>query len=308
LVICGGTYAIAQRWGGIAAARLTNPDAVLQFVANYGRLLSGTTIYRFIPGTHFGMFSTIVDSLALAGFAFALLALWRRAGQTGRITDRLLLSGWGCGVVAFFLIAGPEALAPHFERYSVWLIGPSCLLVTLAAAPLLERGALGGRVAQLVGLGLAWCLLIDFNASYFRPFVSTGGESHATFHTAETEPKLAALERVLSSTPNRSGAGPIWIITEEWWNYWPLRYLAMSERGVVVERWSTATTQAGFQESLRLGHVWCVEFAGSPLHVQARNKLSHEGIECDERTIDDPVGRPVLVLMHAQQASALPTN
>jgi 4-amino-4-deoxy-L-arabinose transferase-like glycosyltransferase len=301
LLTCGVVYAVAGRWIGVAVGRLLNPAAAPQFVFNCGRLLSGTTVYQFIAGSHTAAASTVVDLIVCGCIAAALFSLWRRAKRERETAHLLIMAGWTVSMTGFFLIAGPEAMAPHFERYSIWLIGPTCLLLTISIVPALTRGDARGRAAQLVALSVAWCLLLDFHSSCFGRFAATGGDSHATFRTGRVEPKLAAFERVLDSSPSRCPARPIWIITSEWWNYWPIRYLATAEQEIRVESWSDASRCSNFRDALAAGRVWCVEFTGSEAHCRIKQTLSAEGLEFTEQTIADSAGRPILSLIKVQE-------
>ena len=114
-----------------------------------------------------------------------------------------------------------------------------------------------------------------------------------TFRTASTEPKLAAFQYVVNTGRNSSRTDPIWIVTTEWWNDWPLRYLALAEPGVRVESWPSVGDRQDFQQALREGRAWCIEFTGSPAHDHARKMFLQVGVEFKERTIDDPLGRPI---------------
>lgn len=299
LLLAGGiAYTVAGRWLHVAMARLLTPAEIPQFLLNYTRLLSGTTVYQFIAGSHAGFGSTLVDLLIGAGVLAAYFGFWKRAKRDRNATHLLLLVGWALSMFGFYLVAGPGAMAPHFERYSIWLIGPSCLLLTLAVSPLLVRRDAAGRAAQLVALSLAWCVLADFNSSYFQRFAETGGGSHPAFRTAATEPKLAALQHILRATSARSQSDPVWIIATQWWNYWPIRYLALAEPDVHVESWSAANERQDFRQALRAGRVWCVEFSGGAAHARAKKTLMQSGIDFSEQTICDPTGSPILSLMN----------
>ena len=62
---------------------------------------------------------------------------------------------------------------------------------------------------------------------YFWPLSSRGGDAHVTFRTGVVEPKAAAYEFIRT----RTAAEPaVTVLADDWWLYWPMRYLALPER------------------------------------------------------------------------------
>ena len=124
-------------WVERVSAHVIHPSAVGEFVHLYGRLFSGTTVYEFISGVH----STDAPSTFLAG-QWLDLAFWaqllllgygvrRRIVERPRAVEKCVLLGYASSLIGFYLIAGPQALSPHFERYGMCLIAPGCLLGAL---------------------------------------------------------------------------------------------------------------------------------------------------------------------------------
>jgi len=77
---------------------------------------------------------------------------------------------------------------------------------------------------------VALLLLADCQAHYFDFIERTGGRAHPTFRTAAVEPKLAALQLV----GRHRQPGATWIVTSEYWNELPLRYLAWHEPDLCI--------------------------------------------------------------------------
>src|SRR5207247_236988 len=102
-----------------------------------------------------------------------------------------LLLGLGVSLSAFYLVIGIWPVWPQLERYSMWLITPSCLVGALLWRSLgTSEGSWHG---QLVGaLVLAGLLLSSFDQHYFQRIRETGGESERAFRTGPVEPKQAA--------------------------------------------------------------------------------------------------------------------
>lgn len=212
----------------------------LVFFRNFARLLAGTTVYCFIPGspgwsaagslgaeTDFAL----LDAAWMVLLAVAALLAVRRAGS-GAWPLRVLLVGAGACVGGFWLAAGANALTPHQERYGLCLVAPGVLLLAAGLAGLAEQTAARRRGVLLAAVLFGAGQLFGFYGSYFQEFDFSGGRSHVAFRTAGVEPKRQALQWVLA----HSARGETWIVADDWWTYWPLRYFAAGRPEVRV--WS----------------------------------------------------------------------
>lgn len=273
-----------------------SPAGLAEFARNYGRLFSGTTIYRYLAGSH-GV-ETIVgegwpydfgwmDGATLMVFAAAIVVLGRELWRTNSAVDWGLVLGWLATTGGFLLVAGPEALRPHWERYGICLVLPGALLVARAAV-IVVRPGFAGRAVTLVLLIVTWLWLADFRASYFVFMHRTGGESQQTFRTAAVEPKQAALDLVLASSKADVATQ---IVASEWWNYWPLAYLA-SGQGEVSVVWEPDASEVSAER-------WYIDFSDSQEHAQHRRMLVEQHGESHEQSVLDYAGRPILVLLRA---------
>jgi hypothetical protein len=151
-----------------------------------------------------------------------------------------------------------------------------------------------------------WLPLADFHAHYFRFIEQTGGQSHLTFRTAEVEPKQAALQYILQQATRRTEFIPfnrqndgldIWIVCSQWWNRWPIRYLALPERGVRVPDPEEIAASADYRRALAEGRVWFVEFCGTDDLRQVELQLS--GRAPERQQFLDYAHRPILCVLHA---------
>ncbi|HYW77933.1 MAG TPA: glycosyltransferase family 39 protein [Thermoguttaceae bacterium] len=283
---------------------LVAPKGVPDFAVLYPRLLSGGTVYRYIPGSRSwsewpnreGADGVGVDVVLFWGLLAAAIAgvLWR--GPTGRIRweDRALVASWGLTVIAFWLLAGPRAMVPGVERNSLCLLAPTVILVSrgLSRCRVVSSKVWGSLlvVASLAG----WFVLADFHQHYFRVFEQTGGRSEQTFRTAEVEPKQAALRIILEHRQ----PGTTWIVVGEWWNYWPIEYFAMVEEDIRVVNPKEAEMAVGFDDALHEGRVWCVEFSDSDRLGQARQMLGRH--EVQEWVVKDFGSHPLLSVLHGK--------
>lgn len=225
LILALGLLAITTSNGQAIASlsglggRLVDPAQWAAFVVGLGRLLSGETIYVYVTGQGFGGRARAIDVIAavlvMGLAASAIVTLRRRA--VGR--EAGIVTGWLASLVLFLLVAGPGALQPHVERYSVWLIAPTALSLAILIRRLLVRDAVViGFTATLAVL-----LLIGFRERYFGVLEAAGSRSARTFWSGSEEPKQAAHDQLAGIA--RVG-GPIRVVAEDWWLYWPVRYLA----------------------------------------------------------------------------------
>jgi hypothetical protein len=216
--------------------RLPGPWELDSFALNYWHLLSGTTAYDFISGA--GASKSIAPwslyTVAATDASFAILALIGLTGIYRRLTssppindfltaDVVLVVGWLSMLAAFFVVAGPRAIAPHFERYGICLVAPAALVISRGLVWWIGQGRLTNWSTVVAMSIAAWLWPASFYLNYFEYFRETGGTSHVAFRTAEVEPKQAALDFVLSHCNTER---PVRMVCSQWWSYWPVRYLA----------------------------------------------------------------------------------
>ena len=264
-----------------AALRSVNPEQAGLFMRRLVQLLSGTTVFEFIPGparTSTGLAMIDVALVSLVGVA--ALGLTRRLRRADSARERCLAWSVALMVGTFYLVAGPEALAPHFERYGMCLVAPIGVLLALGWSHWLgsrgfdqaslvphndgSRRTLRARLAAVVLAVAAWLWLAVFCCDYFLVFRTSGGTSHMAFRTAAIEPKLAALktivaaERDADSSAANEATKQIWIVADSWWSYWPLAYFAAGRPEIHVvaeEQWPAASQQVAGGDA-----VWRVNF------------------------------------------------
>jgi len=303
----GGAAWIAWARLGPTVVRLAHPGEAWAFFVNYGRLFSGGSVYRYIPGSIGG---GGIDALDVATWALAATALvgFRRLLSCERyLPDRALAAGWLGSCLAFFLFAGAGSIAPHFERYGVCLIVSGALVLARGACWFCLGEAPARRLVEFSLAALAWSLLCGFYCNYFWFFERTGGLSHRTFHTAAAEPKQEALAYVLDRCAPHQ---PVRLLSGEWWNRWPLEYLATSHENVKVVSATDAALQVEFAglcgaasparwtgaASGRDECAWFIEFSGSEADAAVARRLAECGIEAGRKQIFDYAGRPLLTI------------
>ena len=268
----------------------------------FPRLFTGGTIYRYVAGSHswfqwpaplsnegFGVDVVVFWLLILS----AAIVLWRSWKSAGREEDGVLVAAWMLTLAAFLVVAGPGALIPGQERFAICLIAPTVILLSRAATLVMERKTWPARVAILTALLAGWAMLADFHTHYFRFIEQTGGQAHQTFRTAAEEPKAAALKYIL----HHRKSGETWIVAGEWWNLWPLRYLAFKEKDLYVLTPEEAQKAGGqYVAAKDEGRLWSVEFSSAEISRQTAKKPAKE--DMSRHTIKDYAGRPILTISH----------
>ena len=159
------------------------------------------------------------------------LPRWRVAGNLDPHTRRVHAD---CGA------GGDGAGHRTFRHLPDW---PHSAAYGRGVAIAWEAASQRGRVALAAAALLGWPLLADFHAHYFRFVEQSGGQAHLTFRTGAVEPKQAALQYILDSAKEAGTAaeaegrrekGELWIVCSEWWNRWPIRYLALPQPAFCV--------------------------------------------------------------------------
>jgi hypothetical protein len=297
--------ALAGRMLPRLAANTGSIDNYTAFAQRFGDLFTGATVYEYISGTLIPQSGATpsatriaLDALAIAMggvTAFALFSSTRRGRSAG---DRWLVAGWAASVVCFFVVAGPTAIAPHFERYAICLIAPTVLLAGRAMDWWMQPTTRFSLVTAPLLLVLATCMLATFKSHYFDELKGHGGRSHLTFRTASVEPKQQAMDLMARE---RDRDVPLLIQTSEWWLYWPLQYLAYAHDDVTVELRSADDPRPLHQQSFVDLESWIVEFTDEEAGWRVEKAwaaLDSQQLARLQRTwIRDASGRKLLVLI-----------
>jgi hypothetical protein len=277
-------------WLALAMARLMDRAQWLEYVVNYARLFSGITVYHYFSGAR--PWTIPYDLGCLAVGCAVIGGLWRLRGSRSAALDYGLLLAWAATWVAFFAVAGPTSLRPHAERWGLCLIVPGTLVLARGVTAWIETMPHLRRPTLAAATIVATSLLASFYVNYFREFATTGGRSHPTYITAATEPKQQALEQILARSDRRER---VMIVAQEWWDYWPIAYLASRQTKVSVSQdLGAAEIQPAFQEALSSGQLFLVEFVGTPELAAAAAWVHARGLHATTTTVHAADGRDLL--------------
>jgi hypothetical protein len=268
----------------LALGRTFDVSEWSRYVVAVGDLLSGLTIYRYIAGDPSHAWIILERSVFWSLTIYLLvrvLPAWLRSREGVKLG---LLAGALIAILAFYVLMGAAALSPGWERYGVWIISPACLILGLLISSLGTSAA--SRSAQTIGV-IAACvfMLVGFYRNYFAVLETSGGAASLAFRTGPVEPKQAAFDAILTMTSDEPG--PVTVLAEDWWTYYPLRYLA-TERDTMTVVWPSGGAIAGAAAEPR--HRFAVGFDHGPFH----RWVALHAPELRRRTIVDSAGQPIL--------------
>ena len=133
---------------------------------------------------------------------------------------------------------------------------------------------------------------MSFYVNYIHVLATTGGESHRTFRTSTREPKAAALDWIRERSAGRPDCAETRIVAEDWWAYWPLRYLAYREPKLDRGHDERRDGRAVHAQHGR------VQLSGRLRRRTISRASSHRrNIPPGREAVNDPLNRPILLIL-----------
>jgi hypothetical protein len=233
--------------------RMWAPDGWRDLFILYGDLISGITIYRYIVGPvsqagvilHNLLFWLCVLPVVIYG------CLVKNRSNDYRPTAVFL--GILFGMVMLYMFLGVTPFSPQTERYSQFLVVPTLLLFAVGLDSINIKLSFPLSAAVCV----FWCISLVSN--YFMPFLLTGGGSERAFRTAQVEPKIQAVEIILS---DMDGTNSGLVLAENWWMAKPIEYLLIRHEGINVVQFNDENNTIDILAALR-DNGYIVSFARS---------------------------------------------
>ncbi len=272
-------------------ARVLSPASWMETGVGFLRLFSGVTSALDFSGPVDPRLTLAADVVVVAAFAVPIVVCWNALRTARPAWSAWLLGGLGFGLAIYHVVAGPLSLRPGFERYATCLVVPLVILCGVALDALIRRSQRWG----LAMTGLLWSMLLTVLVSgYFVPLAARGGDAphHDTYRTGSEEPKLAAFRFIEQDS---RGLNDVAVFAEDWWLYWPIRYLASTERDrLKVEPLGSQGIPLYPPGAIRPSYdgppsrVYAMVFAGNP-GAQAMRAAAAPVF-----TAADPIGRPIL--------------
>lgn len=272
----------------VVIRRLVSPGAWLDLIQGVIGLFSGVTIARYIGGPVPDVAVLLASLVTLMAFAVPIAVAWNIfAGNGGK--GPWLLAGITVGLVAFHAVAGPEGLQPGRERYGMFLLSPLVILCAIGLAAFAERAPRASFALTALVFSTLLAVLVG---GYFAPLLRRGGDTHQAYRTGHVEPKVAAYQFI----KHIAGADNVEVIAEDWWLYWPLKYLSSRDERVFVTIMPDAAVPGGLRPAGATAPV-------PPLTPHPRFAVVFDGGSAWSRRRSedtavfsalDPIGRPIL--------------
>jgi hypothetical protein len=279
-------------WLSNAAARMIDGRQWFEFAANCARLLNGVTIYHYFSGARPP--TPPYDAAVVIVVAVALYGLLRGSRGAHRSLDAALFVATAGTLFGFYAFAGPQALRPHFERWGLCLIVPTILVLARGGSAWIESSPKMRWPKIAAATLVASCWLTTFYINYFREFAISGGRSHITYVTAKTEPKQQAWERIRGQT---TGLRSVVVLTQQWWLYWPIRYLASEHPDVSVAMGLNRAPQQDVEQAIQNGTLFLVEFAETPQLAAAVDWIHQRGLNVASTSVQNAGGRDFVLVL-----------
>ncbi len=290
----------------IVLQRAFTPGAWAATATGALRMFSGTTTITDMAGPLPALAQTALDVAAFVALVLpVLLALRSRTarpvadGGEPPLSGRMawLTGGFLASLAAFHIVGGPTALMPGRERYGLVFLVPEIVLCATAIDALWSSRATLSRAAFAIAVVSFAALTV---CGYFVPLLTRGGDARPGLRTAVVEPKVAAFEFLKADA---GSAEVIQVIADDWYLYWPMRYLAGGDKRFHVELTEGANAPGG----LRPAGVQPEPYPHPPDRVYAlvfegdgvSRRLSELGLKA-AFTAFDPIGRPILHVVRVQ--------
>jgi hypothetical protein len=257
--LAGSIDYLNRPWLSNAATRMIDGRQWFEFATNGARLLNGVTVYHYFSGAR--PWTPPYDAAVVIVVGVALWGVLRTSRGAHRSLDAAVIVATAGTWLGFYAIAGPQALRPHAERWGLCLIVPAMLVVSRGASAWIGSSPKIRWPAAAAATLVVSCWLTTFYVNYFHEFATSGGRSHLTYVTAGIEPKQQALERILGQA---TGLADIVVLTQQWWLYWPIRYLATEHPNVSVGMGLNSGSQQDLEAAIQNGRLFLVEFAETP--------------------------------------------
>jgi len=264
-------------------ARAVDPSGWLAYVRDLVRLFSGTTVYRYVVGSQPPASEWLHDAV-LGAVVLAALAGWVAVRRRGERDASLPVAATGVALGVFYLVTGTSALEPGKERYALWCVVPVlfCIALGLRAWATTPRRTLAVRAGVCL---LAAAALGSFQVRFLHDLDVTGGRAHRAFRTGVVEPKAEALRLI-----REASGGEAWIVAEDWWLYWPLRYLVDGDPRTPVSIFPQGPEAGALLRDALERRAYLVGFEGEEVDRALGSGEYAQRI----RTVDDPAGHPIL--------------
>ena len=221
-----GAVAIILILGMIA--HFSYQDGILVFIPDFGKnllrinetpnyllnclnIVTGTTpIYYFV-----GIMPPLLYLSYTFIFCFTILFSLRKPDIIKAALPAIIITI--ISITIFFVAGSPDGVKPHLDRYALWLMPIAFYTLSIILAKI--------ETSYKAIYILAVIMISFFSYAYFYQSITKGNQSHKTFVSGQVEPKKEAYNFIHKDAADKK----IIIFVEDWWLYWPIKYLAFNE-------------------------------------------------------------------------------
>ncbi|MFL5441652.1 MAG: hypothetical protein ACJ79W_21085, partial [Myxococcales bacterium] len=107
------------------------------------------------------------------------------------------------------------------------------------------------------------------------------------------------LERILEQS---TGAASIVVLTQQWWLYWPIRYLATEHSNVSVGMGLSKAPRQDLETAIQNRRLFLVEFADTPQLAAALDWVRQRGLEVASTPVQNAGGRDFVLVLRVSAA------
>ena len=203
-------------------ARLMDWQSAIQFAKNYSKYFAGVPVYSQLSGSLNGslLWFHIYPFYALFGFLIlSNLFIFRKQKL---FTWALIISLFG------FYLFGSGAVFKN--RYAIWATVPICIWLVNSLFLMSSKKWMNWMV-KISLIIMACFFLFSFNHQYFNEIKENNNQRHRTFLTGPNEPKKVAFELI---EHYRNPDLKTIVLAEEWWLYWPIKYLSYKSDNYLI--------------------------------------------------------------------------
>jgi hypothetical protein len=102
------------------------------------------------------------------------------------------------------------------------------------------------------------------------------------------------LERILGQATGPAG---VVVLTQQWWLYWPIRYLATEHPNVSVRMGLNRASGQDLEDAIRNGRLFLVEFAETPELAAALGWVHQRGLDVASTPVQNAGGRDFVLVL-----------
>lgn len=226
-----------QEFLNTALANFLDGQKYIIFFQQIINVISGQTLYAYLSGPMSGINYLVHNSLCFYVLLFsACLPLLFLQKKENNIIYAFLI-GLVASLLSFYFISGPDSITPCVSRWALWMMAPLCVWFVFqinAMCKIFNKPKLFIPIFIVISI----LFLCSFYFNFFAQIIKNNSETLYCvggngFKTGIIEPKQATFETI---DKIRDKNKITVIITEDWWSYWAIEYVASKKQNYIIIR------------------------------------------------------------------------